>query len=392
MKVLRAAALMIALTMAAGSAGAQGLLNQLMGLPDGPKREESACKRLATALEMRSAGNWNALDVVHDQVPVRADLTEAAFQRLGGTRLVMQVDVATLRKDMLERAREDIRRIVREERLGSPGAVVIRGDEVEFRPRAGMDMAVVSKAFDPLTLGSVPLLVRREVDDQRTANGVVAFAVPDRAVEERRISSRQIAMEKIERRLQIYGFDSVLIQALDSGRILVVVPGFTRSDQMPELHQSIAKLTLRIAGRFANPCVPAGTLPAESEVLMETATKAVALVEKRVIAGGENLAGVAVVRDSRTGLPAVALRLDRPGSERLAKATQNNIEQGLAFVLDNEIVAMPTIREPIAHGAVVVSGSLTLEQARHLAVLLRAGWVPPPLIVIEQQVVQPKPQ
>jgi protein-export membrane protein SecD len=396
MSIFRAVVLIIALAIAASSAGAQGVLEQLGGsgvgrLGEHPKTEV-VCKRFETALEMRPVADWSTLDVTPDAPPTHPDRIKAALQRLGGTRMVMAADVAALRKHMLEQAREDVRRVVRNDRLGSPGAVMIRGDAIEFRPRTGTDIAVVSKAFASLTSGVIPPLVSRAVDDERAASGVVAFAIPDRAVEERLKSSLQSVIEKVERRIRELGFEEFLVQPLDGGRILVVVPGLAGFDRLVELQRSAASLMFRIAERFADPCVPAAAISADAEILREPATKASVVVQKRGIATGENLAGVAVVRDSRTGLFAVAVRLDLRGSARLVEATQNNIEQGLAVVLDREIVAMPIIREPIRHGAFVISGGLALEQARHLALLIRAGQLPSPLTVIEEQVVEPKPQ
>ena len=138
MKAL-AAALMIGLMMFASSAGAQGVLNQLGGWRGGSTHEavrpEVACKRFETTLEMRNIDAWGAFEVVPDRPPVRADLAEAALQRLGGTRLVMAADAALLRKDLVEAGRDDVRRIVRNARLGSPAAVTIDGDTIRFRPR-----------------------------------------------------------------------------------------------------------------------------------------------------------------------------------------------------------------------------------------------------------------
>src|SRR5687767_3266302 len=115
MNLLRAAVLTIALAMAAGSAGAQSVLDQLGGGPRGgpvlqQPKPEAACGRLETTLEMRNAGDdWSALDIVRDETQGSVEAAEAALQRLGGSRLVLQVDAARLRKDLIEQGREDVR-------------------------------------------------------------------------------------------------------------------------------------------------------------------------------------------------------------------------------------------------------------------------------------------
>src|SRR5581483_4245920 len=57
----------------------------------------------------------------------------------GGSHILLEVDTNAVRKEKIEALREDVRRVVRDNRLGSPGAVVIRGNTVEFRTRDGVD-------------------------------------------------------------------------------------------------------------------------------------------------------------------------------------------------------------------------------------------------------------
>src|SRR5712692_6280423 len=57
----------------------------------------------------------------------------------GGSHILLEVDSASVRKEKAEALRDDVRRVVRENRLGSPGAAVIRGDSVDFRVREGVN-------------------------------------------------------------------------------------------------------------------------------------------------------------------------------------------------------------------------------------------------------------
>jgi preprotein translocase subunit SecD len=60
----------------------------------------------------------------------------------GGSHILLEVDSNAVRKEKIEGLRDDVRRVVRENRLGSPGAVTIRGQSVEFRVREGVDPAL----------------------------------------------------------------------------------------------------------------------------------------------------------------------------------------------------------------------------------------------------------
>ena len=48
----------------------------------------------------------------------------------GGSHILLEVDSNAVRKEKVEALRDDVRRVVRENRLGSPGAAVIRGNTV----------------------------------------------------------------------------------------------------------------------------------------------------------------------------------------------------------------------------------------------------------------------
>ena len=59
----------------------------------------------------------------------------------GGSHILLEVDTNAVRKEKVETLRDDVRRVVRENRLGSPAAATIRGTTVEFRIREGVDAA-----------------------------------------------------------------------------------------------------------------------------------------------------------------------------------------------------------------------------------------------------------
>src|SRR5690606_12712511 len=57
----------------------------------------------------------------------------------GGSHILLEVDTKAVRKEKLENLRDDVRRIVRENRFGSPAGVTVRGESVEYRLREGVD-------------------------------------------------------------------------------------------------------------------------------------------------------------------------------------------------------------------------------------------------------------
>src|SRR5512140_1910010 len=72
----------------------------------------------------------------------------------GGSHILLEVDSAAVRKEKVESLRDDVRRIVRENKLGSPAQVTVRGNTVEFRMRDGGDARL---AYQKLSELSQPL-------------------------------------------------------------------------------------------------------------------------------------------------------------------------------------------------------------------------------------------
>jgi preprotein translocase subunit SecD len=69
--------------------------------------------------------------------------------------------------------------------------------------------------------------------------------------------------------------------------------------------------------------------------------------------------------------------------------TEDNVGRPFAIVLDDQVLSVSVIREPILGGSGQISGDFTLEQANTIAMLLRSGSLPGRLSVVDQQIVEP---
>src|SRR4029078_4019936 len=69
----------------------------------------------------------------------------------GGSHILLEVDSNAVRKEKVESLRDDVRRVLRENRLGSPAAATIRGGSVEFRVREGVDAQFALSKFRELS-------------------------------------------------------------------------------------------------------------------------------------------------------------------------------------------------------------------------------------------------
>jgi preprotein translocase subunit SecD len=310
----------------------------------------------------------------------------------GGSHILLEVDSASVRKEKVESLRDDVRRVLRDAKVGYTG-LVARGDSVEVRIREGSD---AQTALSKLRELSVPLggllgsSGQRSLDVSDQGGGLIRLTVTEPAIVERIRQAVDQSIQIIERRLNELGTVEPSIQRQGVDRILVQVPGLGDPQQILDILGKTAKLTFRLVD--LNGSVEQalkGQVPADDELLYGTKGegKTPYLIEKRVLVAGEDLTDAQPGFDQRSSEPIVTFKFNTNGSRRFAQVTQENTGRPFAIVLDNEVISAPVIREPILGGSGQISGSFTVEAANQLSILLRAGALPAKLTPIEQRVV-----
>ena len=312
----------------------------------------------------------------------------------GGSHILLEVDSNAVRKEKLELLRDDVRRVLRDARVGYTG-LVVRGNSVEVRIREGsnFDQAVekLRELSQPLggILGSST--GQRTLDVSTEAGSLVRLTLTDPAMVERIRQSVEQSIQIIERRVNELGTVEPLIQRQGVDRILVQVPGLQDPTRLKELLGKTAKLDFRMVD-VSMPAEQAaqGRIPPDDEILYSTTQpKTPYLVEKRILVSGGDLTDAQPGFDQRTSEPIVSFRFNTSGARKFAQVTQENVGKPFAIVLDNQVISAPVIREPILGGSGQISGSFTVESANDLAILLRAGALPAPLTIIEERTVGP---
>ncbi|MGD9201877.1 MAG: protein translocase subunit SecD, partial [Chitinispirillia bacterium] len=89
------------------------------------------------------------------------------------------------------------------------------------------------------------------------------------------------------------------------------------------------------------------------------------------------------------GQAVVNLEMNRDGARRFSRVTAVNVHKFLAIVLDSTVYSAPQIRQKISQGQAQITGSFTNDEAKALAVVLRAGALPAPVTIEEERTVGP---
>lgn len=87
--------------------------------------------------------------------------------------------------------------------------------------------------------------------------------------------------------------------------------------------------------------------------------------------------------------PEVSISFDREGTRTFRRVTGNNIGENLAIVMDDTVFSAPVIQNEIPSGNATINGIGNYDEARQIAVVLRAGSLPAPLEISESRVVGP---
>ena len=310
----------------------------------------------------------------------------------GGSYLLLEVDSNYVKKEKLDQIRDDVRRTLREARIGYTG-LASRPDSVEVRVKDSDLQTTLTKLRDlsqPLggLLGSSG---QRSLEVSDAGGGLIRLAVTQAAIIERIRQTIEQSIQIVERRVNQLGTVEPLIQRQGADRILVQVPGLQDPSRLKELLGKTAKMEFRMVDLTVPPDqAQQGKVPPDSELLMSsTSPKTPYVIKKQILVSGGDLTDAQPGFDQRSGEPIVSFRFNTSGSRKFAQATSENVGQPFAIVLDNEVISAPVIREPITGGSGQISGSFTVQQANDLAILLRAGALPAPLTVIEERTVGP---
>src|SRR5690348_14216889 len=191
----------------------------------------------------------------------------------GGSHILLEVDTAAVRKEKLEGLRDDVRRVLRDARIGYTG-LTVRGNSVEVRVREGSNLADARSKLQTLSQpvgGVFGTTGAPSLDITDDGNGLFRLAVTDPAIQERIRQSVDQSIQIIERRVNELGTVEPLIQRQGADRILVQVPGLQDPTRLKELLGKTAKLDFRMVDTNVSPeQAQQGALPPDDELLHGT--------------------------------------------------------------------------------------------------------------------------
>lgn len=207
----------------------------------------------------------------------------------------------------------------------------------------------------------------------------------------------EVAKEIIRNRVDQFGVAEPIIQRQGTNRIIVELPGVKDPARAKQLIGKTALLEFRlvdeqtdIQNAINNKQIPENTelLPIEHRDQNNNITKGQLLIYKESSITGKYLKDVQI-KFGEFNEPRVTISFNEEGSKIFANVTGDNVGRRLAIVLDNVVKSAPVIRELIPSGNAEISGSFTMEEAQDLSIVLRAGALPAPVSIEQEQTIGP---
>jgi preprotein translocase subunit SecD len=311
----------------------------------------------------------------------------------GGMHLVLEVKAVKAVENHVERVVDELKSDLRDNKLrylelkrqGSNSIITKL-----MRPQDGeVFQKLVSSNYPDLNVEPLP------GDENRPGFRLVLAARADNRIRKMAVDQ---GLETIRNRIDQFGVTEPDIRPQQDDRILIQLPGIKDPKRAIELIGRTAHLEFKLvdeehglAEALKNGPPPGSEILYQIRINPSTGAeeKVPWLINKRAALTGEYLTDARVQFDSRTNAASVALSFDTKGAKIFEQITGRNIGKRLAIVLDNKVYSAPTIQNRIPGGRAQITGRFTTDEARDLAIVLRAGALPAPVEIIEERTVGP---
>ena len=205
------------------------------------------------------------------------------------------------------------------------------------------------------------------------------------------------AVDTIRNRLDQFGLaePNVARQGLED--ILVELPGIKNAKDEKRARELISKpANLQMMAVDESKSARVNTLSKSEaseygDIILPDAknSKIKYLLHEIPILDGSKIIDAKVAFDRRNNQPIISFTLNSEGANIFGDFTAKNVGNHLAIVLDGKVYSAPVIRERIGGGSGQISGGFSVEEAHNVAIALRSGALPAPLVLLEKRSVGP---
>ncbi|MEW6409712.1 MAG: protein translocase subunit SecD [Nitrospirota bacterium] len=322
----------------------------------------------------------------------------------GGMHLVFEVDGEKAVDSAVERTASGIRQLLTEKK--------IRFTAIKRSGFTGIEITHPSESstqIKKVVENNYPSLRIKDAGKSR-----LNLILADKESEKIKETATEQALETIRNRIDQFGVAEPVIHRQETNQIVVQLPGIKDPQRAIDLIGKTALLEFKLLDEESPVAaqlpasIPSGgeekllsefkdRIPEGDEILFERVvdketgrvSKRPYLAKKRAVLTGDVLTEARVNIDTRYNEPYVSVSFDSEGAKIFERVTGENVKKRMAIILDNNIYSAPVIQERIAGGHAQITGRFTENEAKDLAIVLRAGALPAPINMLQNVTVGP---
>ena len=327
----------------------------------------------------------------------------------GGVHFLMEVDDKDVMDKQAQRYADDIRAVLREQNIRYQS--VGRGPQgvvVQLRSAAERDaalQAISSKVPDVIVANG------KTVGDTYTLDA----SVKTEKIKEVALNTIRQNQATLSNRINALGVAEPLIQQQGESRIAVELPGVQDTAEAKKILGATATLEYRAVDENADAfeAQKSGQTPPDDKLYYRRDRGADGkpipiLLKKKVIVTGDELIDASSAPDQQSGTPSVSVTLNAAGGRKMLDFTTQNIGKPMAVVyiehtpeikiVDGKEVRSTKVTEEVINNASIrgvfsnrfqTTGLESNKVASDLALLLRAGSLAAPVVIVEERVIGP---
>lgn len=329
----------------------------------------------------------------------------------GGVHFLLEVDMESAYRRAEERYVADLRSTLREAKVRYRSVRRDDSGKIELRLRQATDQEKALKVIDR----ELPGLLITEED--RNGELYLIGVLREETRNELATFSLEQNMTALRNRVDELGVAEPVVQRQGERRIVIQLPGVQDTARAKRILGRTATLEMRMVDEEHDVQVAlAGSVPPGSKLFRDREGRPL-LLKKRVIYTGDNIVDAAASLDTRTGGPIVSITLDARGAAINQRVTGDNIGKRMAVVylelrssvktddsgqavVDEdgnsvrvkqrieEVITAPVIRDQLGK-RFQIEGLDSVEEARDLSLMLRAGALAAPVDIVEERTVGP---
>ena len=316
----------------------------------------------------------------------------------GGVHFLMEVDLDEVTSSKSKKLSSDLRSQLRKEKL-------------RYRNFNYQSKSISIEFFDAVNYKKAEELINNTYQNtfeiSRNNDNQMLLSISEKTLNELRIAAIKQNTTTLRNRVNELGVAEPIVQQSGKTRIVVELPGIKDTTRAKEIIGATATLEFKMLDEDSDPYAAEDLNENSFNSKLYYYEETPVLLKRNIMLTGENIVDASSGFD-QSNRPKVDITLDNPGAKRFSEVTDENIGKQMAVifveskaeqrVIDGEskriskkyekIISIATIQERLSK-SFQITGLDSSDEARKLALYLRAGSMAAPMYIVEERTVGP---